>query len=446
MGQGYSLHISSKSHSIKNSKNLTSAFNHNYRKYQNQKQYDRNNVTELLPAYCETAKQFREKFNQCFANEVAEYNAKQKKDDRKIIDYFKTCENENRKDVAVEIILQIADMEYWENNASKREVMKEVFKEQIKTLKAVMPQLYLTNATLHNDEKSPHVHIIAIPIANDFSRGMKRQCSKRKVFTKESLTNLQDTMRKNAEELMQKYVDKDFKIDEKSEGRNYDYSLKEITRIKKDKTLIEKAKEEIKKEIRAEVLNSKEEERKIIEEIKSDPALIEKVENHLQQDKEFQNKVLKQLKTKTEIIEKAVSEVAEKLDIEEVKSYAVEKYIEENSYELEKDFIENSLKNERIVRTILNETTENLFEFEDELETDNYTFVENLYNENTEDLLKVHSLLKTMQEFKYLKLNSAFNNLKRQLSDLIENLKSKFNLAKQVKNKYETKTKTALKR
>jgi hypothetical protein len=446
MGQGYSLHISSKSHSIQNSKSLTSVFNHNYRKYQNQKQYDRNNVVELLTDYCKTAKQFREKFNQCFLNEVAEYNAKQKRDDRKIIDYFKTCENESRKDIAVEIILQIADMDYWENNADKREIMKEVFKEQIKTLKAVMPELYLTNATLHNDEKSPHVHVIAIPIAENFNRGMKRQCSKTKIFTKERLTNLQDTMRKNAEELMQKYVDKDFKIDEKREGRNYDYSKKEIVRIKKDKTLIEKAKEEIKKEIRAEVLNNKEEKRKIIEEIKSDPDLIKKVENHLQQNEQMQNKVIEQLKTKNEIIEKAVSEIAEKLDIKEVKAYAVEKYIEENSYELEKELVDNALKNERIVKTMLNETAENLYDFENELETDSYTFTENLYNKNAEDLLKVYNLLKAIQEIGHLKLNSALRDLKRQLSDLIEDLKSKFNLTKQVKSRYETKTATALKR
>lgn len=457
MGQSYSLHISSKSHSIKDSKGLTSAFNHNYRKYQNQKQYDRNNIIEFLPNACKTAKEFREKFNQCFSNEVAEYNARQKRDDRKIIDYFQTCENELKKDVAVEIILQICDKEYWENNADKRKKMKEVFKEQIETLKVAVPGFYLTNATLHLDEKSPHLHIVGIPISSDFSRGMKRQCSKRKIFTKERLTNLQDTMRKNAEELMQKYVDKDFKIDEKGEGRNYDYSLKEITRIKKDKTLIKRAEEEIKSEIRkeiksefrekvrTEVFESKEERKKIIEEIKSDPELIEKVKNHLQQNEQIQNKAIEQLKTKTVIIEKAVSEVAEKLDIEEIKSYAVEKYIEENSYELEKNLVDNSLRNERIVRTILNETAENLYEFEDELETDNYTFVENLYNENTEDLLKVHSLLKTMQEFKYLKLNSAFNSIKRQLLDLIEDLKSKFK-TKQVKNRFETKAVTAFKR
>lgn len=455
MGQGYSLHISSKSHSIKDGKSLSSVFNHNYRKYQNQKQYDRNNIIELLPNNCKTAKEFREKFNQCFSNEVAEYNVKQKRDDRKIIDYFQTCENEKNKDVAVEIILQVADKDYWENNDDKREIMKEVFKEQIETLKVALPGFYLTNATLHLDEKSPHLHIVGIPISNDFSRGMKRQCSKRKIFTKERLTNLQDTMRKNAEELMQKYVDKDFKIDEKSEGRNYDYSLKEITRIKKDKTLIKKATEEIKneireeitneyrKEVRAEVLESKEEKRKIIEEIKGNPELIKKVENSL--NKELQNKVIEQLKTKHEIIEKAVSEVAEKLDIEEVKAYAVEKYIEENRYELEKDLVNNSLKNERIVRTILNETVENLYDFEDELETDSYTFTENLYNENTEDLLKVHSLLKAIQEIGHLRLNSALRDLKRQLSDLIEDLKSKFNL-KQVKSKYNTKTVTALKR
>ena len=458
MGRGYSLHISSKSHSIKDSKSLTSAFNHNYRKYQNQKQYDRNNVIELLENACKTAKEFRKKFNQCFENEVAEYNAKQKKDDRKIIDYFKTCESENRKDIAVEIILQVADVEFWENNADKREIMKEVFKEQIETLKAVMPQLYLTNATLHMDEKSPHMHVIAIPISDDFKRGMKRQCSKRKVFTKESLTNLQDTMRKNAEELMQKYVDKDFKIDEKTEGRNYDYSLKEITRIKKDKTLIKRAEEEIKNEIRkeiksefrekvrTEVFESKEERKKIIEEIKSNPRTIEKVENKLQQDEEFQHKVIEKLKTKNEIIEKAVLEVAEKLDIEEVKAYAVEKYIEENRYELEKDLVDNALKNERIVRIMLNETAENLYDFEDELETDRYTFTENLYNKSAEDLLEIHSLTKAMKEVEYFNQNSVLKQIKQRILNLISDLKDKFNLTKSVKSKFETKAVTAFKR
>lgn len=454
MGRGYSLHASSKSHSIKDSKSLSSVFNHNYRKYKNQKQYDRSNVIELLSNPCKTAKEFREKFNQCFANEVAEYNAKQKRDDRKIIDYFQTCENEKKKDVAVELILQVADVEYWENNADKREIMKEVFKEQIETLKAVMPGLHLTNATLHLDEKSPHLHIVAIPIADGFSRGMKRQCSKRKVFTKARLSKLQDIMRENAEKLMQKYVDKDFKIDEKKEGRNYDYSLKEITRIKKDKTLIEKAKEEIKNEVREEfkekmkkeISENKEERDKIIEAIKSNPNLIEKVENKLQQDEEFQNKVIEKLKTKTEIIEKAVSEVAEKLDIEEVKAYAVEKYIEENSYELEKELVDNALKNERIVRTILNETAENLYDFEDELETDRYTFTENLYNKSAEDLLEIHSLTKAMKEVEYFNQNSVLKQIKQRILNLISDLKDKFNLTKQVKNRYETKTATAFKR
>lgn len=446
MGQGYSLHASSKSHAVKDSKSLNAAYNHNYRKYKNQKQYDKNNVIELLQNPCKTVKEFRERFNQCFANEVAEYNAKQNRDERKIVDYFKTCEDENRKDIAVEIILQVADVEYWQNNAEKREMMKEVFKEQIETLKVVMPELYLTNATLHMDEKSPHMHIIAIPIADNFSRGMKRQCSKTKIFTRKRMSSLQDVMRRNAEKLMQKYVDKDFKIDEKNEGRNYDYSKKEIVRIKKDKTLIEKAKEEIKKEIRTEVLNSKEEKRKIIEEIKSDPELIEKVENHLQQNEQIQNKAIEQLKTKNEIIEKAVSEVAEKLDIEEVKSYAVEKYIEENSYELEKNLVENSLKNERIVRTILNETADNLYEFEDELETDSYTFTENLYHKSVEDLLEIHSLTKAMKEVEYFNQNSVLKQIKQRILNLISDLKDKFNLTKQVKNRFETKAVTAFKR
>ena len=166
----------------------------------------------------------------------------------------------------------------------------------------------------------------------------------------------------------------------------------------------------------------------------------------LQQDKELQNKVIEQLKTKTEIIEKAVSEVAEKLDLEEVKSYAVEKYIEENSYQLEKDLVDNALKNERIVRTMLNETAENLYDFEDELETDRYTFTENLYNKSAEDLLEIHSLTKAMKEVEYFNQNSVLKQIKQRILNLISDLKDKFNLTKQVKNRFETKAVTAFKR
>lgn len=41
------------------------------------------------------------------------YNNKQIRDDRKIKDYFSKIAHDNKHDIAVEIIIQLGDMKYW---------------------------------------------------------------------------------------------------------------------------------------------------------------------------------------------------------------------------------------------------------------------------------------------------------------------------------------------
>ena len=110
-----------------------------------------------------------------------EYNNKQKRDDRKIDDYFKHVESSD-KDIAVEIIIQISDKYYWDENPDKRKFMEDVYREQIKDLQEMFPNLIITNAMLHLDEASPHIHILGIPKATDYKRGLLAQCAKSKVF------------------------------------------------------------------------------------------------------------------------------------------------------------------------------------------------------------------------------------------------------------------------
>ena len=56
--------------------------------------------------------------------------------------------------------------------------MVEVYRGQLEYLKELMPDLQIVNAIVHNDEKSPHMHVIAIPVAEGYTKGMKKQCSK----------------------------------------------------------------------------------------------------------------------------------------------------------------------------------------------------------------------------------------------------------------------------
>ena len=61
MGRSYSLHVSSKQHSLNNSNSISGAFNHNYRKYLEHKNYNRDKIIELAENACYTVKEFKMK-------------------------------------------------------------------------------------------------------------------------------------------------------------------------------------------------------------------------------------------------------------------------------------------------------------------------------------------------------------------------------------------------
>ncbi len=68
-------------------------------------------------------------------------------------------------------------------------------KTQVKKLEEVVPNFMIANATIHFDESSPHLHIIGVPFKDNCKTGLSRQVGKSDVFTKDSLTMIQDTMR-----------------------------------------------------------------------------------------------------------------------------------------------------------------------------------------------------------------------------------------------------------
>ena len=232
MNGSYSFHISSRQHAIKNKKQLVSFYKHILRLYQEKKgTYDKDKIIELIENPCKSANDYVKVFNKSFSNELLEYNNKQKRDDRKIDDYFKHVESSD-KDIAVEIIIQISDKYYWDENPDKRKFMEDVYREQIKDLQEMFPNLIITNAMLHLDEASPHIHILGIPKATDYKRGLLAQCAKSKVFTPEILEKTQEEMREKALNSIRKFADPDFTFKKKEKGRNFDYSKEKIIELK----------------------------------------------------------------------------------------------------------------------------------------------------------------------------------------------------------------------
>ena len=87
-------------------------------------------------------------------------------------------------------------------------------------LNEIVPSFKIANATIHFDESSPHLHIVGVPVIENCSRGIKKQVGKTKLFTKESLAEIQDKMRLAFIKSYNRIYNDEMKLKEKQKGRN----------------------------------------------------------------------------------------------------------------------------------------------------------------------------------------------------------------------------------
>lgn len=211
---------------IQNSQQLSKVNKHNLRKYDDK--------VELIEIICGTTNLYedvKKLYVQEFDEARKEYNEKQTRNDRKIEDYFSHISNNAKNDLACEIIIELGNMEFWKDkeDAYKRK-MTEVFKEQIQDLEKIVPSFKVANAVVHYDEASPHLHIVGVPVKDGNKNGMKKQVGKSTVFTKESLHEIQDTMRIYCKESFNKIYNTNIELLEKINGRNEDIPIKNMSK------------------------------------------------------------------------------------------------------------------------------------------------------------------------------------------------------------------------
>ena len=125
--------------------------------------------------------------------------------------------------------------------------MIDVYNEQIKDLIKIVPTFKIANATIHFDETSPHLHIVGVPIIENCKRGMKKQVGKSQVFTKNSLTEIQDKMRNACIKSYNKFYEVDTKLKEKQKGRNQDINVKDMGDYRKIKKQLEQKEQKLAK-------------------------------------------------------------------------------------------------------------------------------------------------------------------------------------------------------
>lgn len=209
---------SKNNNAIQNVKQLGKVNHHNLRQYDNNQE-----LIKTIKGSNDIVKDVKDLYLDLFDEARLEYNNKQTRDDRKIDNYFNKIANDTKHDLACEIVIELGNMEYWdEKSLEYKYQMTQVFEQQPEDIQAIVPDFYIANATIHFDEHSPHLHIVGVPVKENCKTGLSRQVGKTSIFTKESLVVIQDKMRERCIDEFNIAYGLDSKLKEKQKGKNRD--------------------------------------------------------------------------------------------------------------------------------------------------------------------------------------------------------------------------------
>ena len=213
--------------SIQNLQQLSKVDKHNLRKYDEEQE-----LIKTIKGTSSVVEDTKNLYLDLFEDARIKYNEKQTRNDRKIDNYFNHISNDNKRDLACEIIIELGDMDFWSDKDDKfQKKMIDVYKEQIQYLEEVVPNFKIANATIHFDESSPHLHIVGVPFKDGMKNGMEKQVGKSDVFTKISLVNIQDKMREYCISSFNRIYNLNYSLKDKEEGRNIDINVANIERL-----------------------------------------------------------------------------------------------------------------------------------------------------------------------------------------------------------------------
>lgn len=181
-----------------------------------------------------------EAYDQLFGEAVDRYNARQKRNDRKISNYFQHLFNRepsasvitgaNKQKSFYEDLVQIGTRDDTGVGTPDAEKAIECLREYMEGFQERNPNFYVFNAVIHLDEATPHLHINYIPIGH-FSNGIDTRNAKAKAleemgFGKGEKAN--DRWRlKEWEVLHQICLSYGIEISEPKKSRGYSYTVQE---------------------------------------------------------------------------------------------------------------------------------------------------------------------------------------------------------------------------
>ena len=121
----------------------------------------------------------RDAYTRIFGKAQEEFNLKQTRNDRRIVDYLSNVQKSAKQHAVYETIITLGNVDEHPAPHESYEILQQVYGEWKKNY----PNLAVVGAYFHADEKgAPHIHIDYVPIAHGYKKGMGVQNGLVKAF------------------------------------------------------------------------------------------------------------------------------------------------------------------------------------------------------------------------------------------------------------------------
>lgn len=126
-------------------------------------------------------------YHDLFDDALNVYNAKQKRKDRKIDDYYKHVQKSKNLDLQREFIVAVGNKADWERlSFEEKQEVGEVLARYVRDFNERHDNMTIYNAIVHLDESgAPHAHFNVVPTATGYKNGLAVQPSFRKALEQE---------------------------------------------------------------------------------------------------------------------------------------------------------------------------------------------------------------------------------------------------------------------
>ena len=259
-------------------------------------------------------------YQKCFGESLSNYNTKQKRTDRKIEDYYFHLFGNARKDVVAtstnkeksfyEIVVGIGDKNTCAVGSADGATAAKILDEYARGFSERNPNFYVFNSVMHLDEKTPHLHIDYVPVADGYKNGLRVRNSQSVALqqmgfgkSKNSINEWRIEERKILRGLCEKYG---LEIAEETQGRGKTFTPDEYKNmrdeakeeLKSDPEIIDEIKDEVRADVEDAWLSENQHLVDVVTKIENEVTTLQETKTALQADIKAEKKNFTAMQTK----------------------------------------------------------------------------------------------------------------------------------------------------